>query len=450
MTVTRELLLSKLPPFTDERVVVKSKQDVKDIIRLMIEAHKQNGWLYDRIAGYFEGGTVQQTCDNIHRFCIDNLAYVEESDKLQTVSVPQALLTWGVCDCKGYASFCCGVLSALTRRGAKIKWEYCFASYKPLDKQPYHVFTIVTDAGQETWIDPTPGADGKSPVWWIRKTVKNSDVMALEQVIGRIGTQNNDLPPQSKQVDNVPVTYQAQNDYAASVLYAAINNSQMPADTINAAPTSTLANNPSPTVHFLPPASVTNGASVVNTAAVPSTGPDENKKQINTLLLVAGGLGALYLLSPAGSAVTGIGKKGGKRKNKYLVPGLILAAGLGYWWYTRQKDEETGGSSNTDLPPVNNTPADNAVYISANPAPAPPSNDQAHTALFNYSEPWRYAVDRMTAAEWQDLYAYVFGYIKKGLHLYQYPGNYQDGWYDPALYTRILTLSNKWNLGLLY
>jgi hypothetical protein len=167
-----QTLIGALPPYRDEWVVIHPNQEVHDIIREVLDAHCEFAPLYDDIALYFDAGTIDEICDKLFTFCKKNLKYREESETEQTTSVPQGLLSRGYCDCKGYASFCCGVLDGIGRlTGKKIDWAYRFASYNPLVTVPHHVFTVVTDKGEELWIDPTPNSDKMQPVWQTNKKI---------------------------------------------------------------------------------------------------------------------------------------------------------------------------------------------------------------------------------------------------------------------------------------
>lgn len=179
-----QTLLQQLPPVRDEWEVIKQDQDVPDIIKQIVRAHKDNEKYYDRIALYFDGDTVAEICDNIYDFIKENIEYREESQGVQTTAIPQGILTRGYGDCKHYASFAGGILSALQRlTGKKFSWHYCFASYKLWQPMPYHVFVIVSAAGKEYWIDPTPGAEGKTPVWVVDKKL-NQQMPLYNQVAG--------------------------------------------------------------------------------------------------------------------------------------------------------------------------------------------------------------------------------------------------------------------------
>jgi hypothetical protein len=164
MYVSKETLLAELPPCTDEWVIISDDQRVKDIMKELLNAYPQFAKFYDKIGEFFEGNTIRETCDNLFDFCKKELRYSEETEDWQTSALPTGILTRGFCDCKGYASFIGGCLGAIARAtGDPIDWEFCFASYRENQRQPYHVFIIVhTDQGP-LWVDPTPGADGMEP-----------------------------------------------------------------------------------------------------------------------------------------------------------------------------------------------------------------------------------------------------------------------------------------------
>lgn len=181
-----EKLIGLLPPFRDERILIKENQRVDDIINQLLIAHEQNSSFYDRFAMEFYDNSTLKICENICNFLKKYIKYVEESDKDQTTALPAAILHWRQGDCKHYASFTGGILSAIEREtGKQIDWCYRFASYDLLSKSPHHVFVVVFDKGGEIWIDPVPGADKLTPVWQLDETVKNNS-MALTDVVGSI------------------------------------------------------------------------------------------------------------------------------------------------------------------------------------------------------------------------------------------------------------------------
>lgn len=183
MTVSAGKLLDCLPPYEDVWIEINPDQNVRDIIIEVLEAHQEFAPYYDNISSFFEGETVNDTCDNIYFFLKSNITYREETPKDQTSALPAGILTRGYGDCKHYSGFAAGILDALCRQGKKIDWCYRFASYKFLDKTPHHVFIVVNPgSSNEIWIDPTPGAETMEPVWEIDKNCK----MALRRNIAGI------------------------------------------------------------------------------------------------------------------------------------------------------------------------------------------------------------------------------------------------------------------------
>jgi hypothetical protein len=181
MTVSKADLLRVLPPYKDEWVTVVGTQDVHDIIKDMLHCHYEFAGYYDLIAPYFDKGNLLSICEQLKSFCEDNIRYKEETEGLQTTALPTGFLTRGYGDCKHYASFIGGVLGALQRLGHTIDWSYCFASYDPLEPTPYHVFVVVNINGEQYFVDPTPGADAKTPFWVDNRKVK---MIASKKIAG--------------------------------------------------------------------------------------------------------------------------------------------------------------------------------------------------------------------------------------------------------------------------
>lgn len=197
MTPTVNELLSALPPYRDEWVVITEEQGIDDIIDEILQAHRIFAPAYDKISSFFIDGSNQEITNRIYKFCKDNLHYREESEAEQSTMTPAGILihgsdkTGGI-DCKHYAGFIGGILDSLNRHGKKIDWRYRFASYRLFDKNPHHVFIVVKNGGgdgdSETWIDPTPLSQSLQPYWYTDKKihVKSSD-MALSRNIAGIG-----------------------------------------------------------------------------------------------------------------------------------------------------------------------------------------------------------------------------------------------------------------------
>lgn len=441
MSVTRKFLLGQLPKFVNDRVLVADDQEVRrDIIPLMLRAHQENEWLYDRIGKFFIGADIADTCDNLYRFCVDNLRYVEEKDKLQTVSVPQGLLTAGQCDCKGYASFICGCLGAVERyTGNVIPWHYCFASYEPTKRTPYHVFAVVETNDRPIWVDPTPGADGKKPIWWINKKVSG---MALEQIIGKVSS------PAEKRVglfslQTFPQLYPDQQSLATDLLLA----SDAPT-VINSGATTAPA-----IVTTIAPAPVPEVYTTDNVATVPPPGDQIAFGMTGNQLLLAGGaVGlAVYLL------LTKKKKSVGKKKGSAL-PLLIGAGIVGYYLYSKSKEPVTADTYSTAVPDTTATPtvqSGTTPYIM-------PTTETIQVARSYAAEADQGALERtfpeynsiyamMTDAEIIAMYNYMFGYVIQGLKLYAGPGAtgvYPDGNWNTILYNQISAIKAKYNISI--
>jgi len=150
-------ILSRLPVFkNNRRVIVAGEQSIEDIVKDVCKAHSAFKTDYDKIAEQFEGGSIEDICRRLFRFCRANIIYDQEPVKMQTTRSPAATLTMGKGDCKHYAGFIAGVLDAISRKtGKKINWVYRFASYNIFNDQPGHVFVVVKlRGGKEIWIDP--------------------------------------------------------------------------------------------------------------------------------------------------------------------------------------------------------------------------------------------------------------------------------------------------------
>lgn len=177
-------LLGVLPPFTNEMVLIESVQEVPDIIREVVDSHKYFSGDYDHIWEFFHTGSIEQTCRKLFEFCKDNIAYVVESESRQTTKSPAAMLGLGHGDCKHYAGFIAGVLSAIARNtGEKINWAYRFASYDHFNDDPGHVFVVVIDKKNSWWVDPVLSSfdERLEPTFFIDKKISD---MPLYRVSG--------------------------------------------------------------------------------------------------------------------------------------------------------------------------------------------------------------------------------------------------------------------------
>lgn len=155
----KQTVLGRLPKYNGVATPVVQEQSVYDIMDYMQEADRMFGSEYDLIYDLFIGPTPLATIKNLYRFLRPpNTRYVIETVHDQTVKSPSAILaesiTIGI-DCKNYALFIGGVLSAINRSGKQsIPFVYRFASYKVEVTDPYHVFIVAYVDGVDYWIDP--------------------------------------------------------------------------------------------------------------------------------------------------------------------------------------------------------------------------------------------------------------------------------------------------------
>jgi len=180
-------LLAQLKPFANKQHILVNDQQVSDIITGLLNTHNQYKSEYDKIAGGFRGRTDKETGKKIYTFLKNNVNYVIEPDSKQTLKSPAAILYTGKStgsDCKNYSLFTGGILSALNRKGANIKWCYRFASYRMFDKMPHHVFVVINpNTANEIWVDAVlPKFNLKKQYYY--KTDKKVNDMALVAVAG--------------------------------------------------------------------------------------------------------------------------------------------------------------------------------------------------------------------------------------------------------------------------
>lgn len=177
-------LLQLLPPYNAKIVLIDANQDVQDIIKEILDAHNRYAPDYEFIADQFDRQYIDDVCEGLYKFCRNNFKYYKEPEKTQTTKSPAAFLTIGKGDCKNYAGFIGGVLSAIERQtGEKIDWYYRFASYNIFDKTPQHVFVVVKVDGEEIWIDPCLKTFNErlEPVW---QPIDKKPAMALYTISG--------------------------------------------------------------------------------------------------------------------------------------------------------------------------------------------------------------------------------------------------------------------------
>jgi len=171
-------------------LLIEGAQDVPDIIAEVLEAHKFFERDYDKIYSFFDRGSVREICKRLFNFCKSNIVYVVEGDQQQTTKAPQATLSQGYGDCKHYAGFIGGILSAIVRNtGRKINWKYRFASYSMLTRDPGHVFVCVYDRTGEIWIDPVLNYfdERLQPCFITDKKIKDMPLYRVSGIGARVG-----------------------------------------------------------------------------------------------------------------------------------------------------------------------------------------------------------------------------------------------------------------------
>lgn len=148
--ISKKFLLEKISGFDGNKRLMVEDQSTGDIIAAILNTHPKYVDDYKKIAKYFKGSSVKDTCKNIWEFLKNNIDYVIESENEQFVRSPAAILKQGISDCKCYSLFAGGICQALN-----IPFCFRFASYKRHIKEPGHVFIVVYPGTKnEIWIDP--------------------------------------------------------------------------------------------------------------------------------------------------------------------------------------------------------------------------------------------------------------------------------------------------------
>ncbi|MGH7954837.1 MAG: hypothetical protein ACREOZ_02630 [Gloeomargaritales cyanobacterium] len=167
-------LLELLPPFKDEYIIIVDKQNTDDIMTTLLKAHAKWERQYDLIYPYFLAKTPVEVCERVFDFLKNEVPYTKETEGLQTLKNPTAILTDGeTVDCKGYSLFIGGILDAVKRNtNLDYDWCYRFASYDKTQRLPGHVFVVMTLLEGELWIDPVfPELNkGRLHEWELDKT----------------------------------------------------------------------------------------------------------------------------------------------------------------------------------------------------------------------------------------------------------------------------------------
>lgn len=147
--VSKKKLLSVLSPYRNQQKLLVADQSTGDIIQNILEAHEKYKNEYKKIGSFFRGDDNEDTGRKLFNFIKKNVPYVIESEDRQLVKSPAAILHTNA-DCKCYSLFIGGVANALN-----IPFCYRFASYKPNQKNPGHVFIVFNPGtSNEVWVDP--------------------------------------------------------------------------------------------------------------------------------------------------------------------------------------------------------------------------------------------------------------------------------------------------------
>lgn len=171
-----------LPPPIFQKKRIIGNQDVNDIVNEVLTVHRLYAADYKKFAYLFDGPDEHELFQNLFDFLKSNVVYEVETDANQSSKSPARLLADAKGDCKHYANFIAGVLSAL---GYDVTFR--FASYNVFDKKPAHVFVVVHDQdGNEIWIDPVLSSlDKRFPVpVFIKDVTFEKKAMALNRLSG--------------------------------------------------------------------------------------------------------------------------------------------------------------------------------------------------------------------------------------------------------------------------
>jgi hypothetical protein len=164
-------------------VKVVEDQTVMDIVEWMPVAHDVYRRMYDRLVWCVEETELESLCYELWDFCRATFKYKEESVDDQQLSAPSTMLKRGWSDCKSYALFIGGMLDALNRQGADIRWKYRYVASTPWGNKIGHVFVVVDPDNENIWVDPVLPDFDKHFFYLVHRDVEIQEVGAM----GRIG-----------------------------------------------------------------------------------------------------------------------------------------------------------------------------------------------------------------------------------------------------------------------
>lgn len=167
--------------------------NTSDIIDAVLFADAKAAWYTKRFAPTLKGGSVMQTCSNIHRFIKTQIQYSLDPTGLQLIKSPGRLWqenrkgrgNYRGGDCKSFSVFAASCL-----RNLGIPYGYRFASYTPGNTTPTHVYCYVPTATGTIIID----AVWDGPFNTEKKFEYNDDRLMLQPSFA-VGNINNGTKP---------------------------------------------------------------------------------------------------------------------------------------------------------------------------------------------------------------------------------------------------------------
>lgn len=181
----------RVQPFQNKWLLIEPQQNTTDIIKLLLQEHSKNAADYDKISEMFWSGNSLDTAKKLFDFCKQNITYKIEPDTIQTVKSPASILHHKYGDCKHYASFICGVLDSLKRKGYPVDCRYRFASYRSFDKEPHHVFAVLKYKGADIWVDPVlKYFNERKPYYYSKDKNPSKMLYSIHGVEDAIGKKN--------------------------------------------------------------------------------------------------------------------------------------------------------------------------------------------------------------------------------------------------------------------
>ena len=183
----RTILLGKLN-YSGEKKMILPDQDVNDIMKSILENHEKFKKDYDKISYLFIRSTEKLTLKAIFDYLKKNVDYKVESAESQFIKSPGSIIATGKStgsDCKSYSLFTNGIIDSINRSGKmKIPFCYRFASYKMMEEQPQHVFSVVNPGSKnEIFIDPVlPSFNNRTKQYYFK--IDKKPKMALYSLSG--------------------------------------------------------------------------------------------------------------------------------------------------------------------------------------------------------------------------------------------------------------------------